>query len=105
MEKMRKEIISAVMLALIALGISMLAPCIRLARAEGLVGDLNGDGKVDIKDVLVAAKAFGSYGPDFLHKGSPAEETWNPKADLNGDNQVNLLDVLMIMRSFGATSP
>jgi len=39
-----------------------------------LLGDLNGDEKVDHSDVLILASAFGS---------TPEDENWNPYADLN----------------------
>ncbi len=57
-----------------------------------LMGDLNGDGKVDIKDLAIAAKAFGSY------TGSP---TYNPDADVNQDGVVDIRDLAIIAKNFG----
>lgn len=57
-----------------------------------LVGDINGDGKVDIKDLAIAAKAFGSY------VGSP---TYNPDADVNQDGVVDIRDLAIIAKNFG----
>lgn len=66
-----------------------------------MLGDLNGDGKVDIKDISLAAKAFGSYGPNFKYQGSPASPTWNSDCDINGDNKVDIKDLSMLARTFG----
>jgi len=59
-----------------------------------LLGDINGDDKVDIKDVAIVAAAFGSY---------PGHERWNPVADLNGDERVDIKDVAMVASNFGKT--
>jgi hypothetical protein len=70
-----------------------------------IVGDANGDGKVDIKDILAVAKAFGSYGPDYLYPGSPPEPRWDPYGDINGDNTVNIKDILLTAKNFGKSCP
>jgi hypothetical protein len=57
-----------------------------------LLGDINGDGKVDIKDLAIAAKAFGSY------VGSP---TYNPDADVNQDGVIDIRDLAIIAKNFG----
>jgi len=54
--------------------------------------DINGDGKVRVDDVLVAAEAFGT---------DPDHPRWNPLADLNGDDLVRVDDVLAIALNFG----
>jgi len=59
-----------------------------------ILGDINGDGKVDIKDVAVVAAAFGSY---------PGHDRWNPEADLNNDEKVDIKDVAMVASNFGKT--
>ena len=48
--------------------------------------DVNGDGEVNILDLVVVANAFG-------------EE--NPKADVNGDGEVNILDLVAVANAFG----
>jgi len=53
--------------------------------------DVNGDGKVDMKDISEAAKAFGTI------EGHPR---WNPAADVNADGVVNLFDVALVARDF-----
>jgi hypothetical protein len=63
-----------------------------------LLGDLNGDRKVDMKDIAIAASAYGSY---------PGHPRWNPEADVAGleylvpDNRVDMRDVALISRNFG----
>ncbi len=65
-----------------------------------LLGDLSGDGKVDMKDIAIAAKAFGSY---------PGHPRWNPDADVTGleylvpDNRVDMRDIAVISQNFGRT--
>jgi len=59
-----------------------------------LLGDLNGDGKVDIKDIAIAAIAFGSY---------PSHPRWNPIADINQDGKVDIKDLASIATNFGKT--
>jgi len=72
-----------------------------------LFGDVNGDGKVDIKDLSLASLAYGSYGPDgpkHAYPGLPASSRWEPigpRADLNNDNTVDLRDLMRIAINFG----
>jgi len=66
-----------------------------------MVGDLDGDGKVDAKDVAPAALAFGSYGPNYLYPGSPPHPRWNPAVDINRDNKIDVKDIAAIARNFG----
>jgi hypothetical protein len=57
-----------------------------------MVGDINGDGKVDIVDVAMVAGAFGSY---------PGHPKWNPACDINRDNKIDILDVARAVANFG----
>lgn len=59
-----------------------------------ILGDVNGDGNVDIYDAMAASTAFGS------HPGYP---NWNDAADVNGDGTVNIFDVILMARNFGKT--
>jgi parallel beta-helix repeat protein len=56
------------------------------------IGDVNLDGKVDIKDISLVARSFGSVLGDLR---------WNPHADLNGDNRIDIFDVAIVARNFG----
>jgi len=56
-------------------------------------GDLNGDRKVNIKDVVIPASAFGSY---------IGHVRWNPIADINQDGKVDIRDVSFIAYHFGS---
>jgi hypothetical protein len=49
--------------------------------------NLNGDEKVDMKDMVIVAKAFGSY---------PSHPRWNIIADLNCDNVVSMKDIVLV---------
>lgn len=60
--------------------------------AWAAVPDINRDGKVDMKDVRTAAKAFGSY---------PGHSRWNFIADWNRDNTVDMKDIRAIAKAFG----
>jgi hypothetical protein len=70
-----------------------------------IMGDINGDGKVDGRDLLVLSRSFASFGPDYLYPGSPPSPNWNSDADLNLDNKVDGRDLIMAARNFGQTCP
>jgi len=60
-----------------------------------LVGDVNGDGKVNILDMALIAKAFGSSFGDSRYK---------PEYDLNNDKAVNIIDIAIAAKNFGKTN-
>jgi hypothetical protein len=62
----------------------------------GIPGDINGDGKVDLKDVYAVAKAYGSF---------PGHPKWNPNCDINNDNKVDLKDYYTTCKNYGKTDP
>ena len=68
-------------------------------------GDLNGDFKVNMQDIALVARAFGSDGPNYLYPGSPPSSNWNPNADINNDGTVNMKDVALVARNFGQQYP
>lgn len=53
--------------------------------------DLNKDGKVDILDLAIICKAYGSY---------PGHPRWNPEADIVSDGIINILDAVKVARVF-----
>jgi outer membrane protein assembly factor BamB len=57
--------------------------------------DLNRDGKVNIVDISIVARAFGS------REGDP---NWNVIADLNKDGIVNILDIAAVAKDYGKTT-
>jgi hypothetical protein len=59
-----------------------------------ILGDMKGDGKVDILDAIEFANYFG------LHKG---DARWNADVDMNGDGQTNILDAIIIGEHFGTS--
>ena len=54
------------------------------------VGDLNGDGKVDMKDIATVAKAFGQTVPPI-----------SPDLDVNEDWKIDMRDISIVARHFG----
>jgi Glutamine amidotransferases class-II len=61
-----------------------------------ITGDVNGDGRVGVKDLYTTALAFGSF---------PGHPRWNANVDINNDLQIDVKDYYMISRNFGKTEP
>jgi len=57
-----------------------------------MMGDVNGDGRVDMRDISDSIVAFNSF------LGYPR---WNAQADLNQDGRINTRDILLIATHFG----
>jgi hypothetical protein len=74
-------------------------------------GDLNEDLKVNIKDITIPARAWGTYCSEdtcspfyscYLdYSGCSYHPRWNPIADTNFDHKVNIWDVATVARVFG----
>lgn len=56
------------------------------------LGDVNGDGKVDVRDVYVVSQAYGT---------APGMPRWNPIADVNQDLKVDVKDVYIVSKNYG----
>ncbi|NIV68233.1 hypothetical protein GWN43_05235 [Candidatus Bathyarchaeota archaeon] len=56
------------------------------------LGDLNGDDRIDLKDVFSVALAFGCL---------PGDPKWNPDYDINSDYQIDLKDVFSVAIRYG----
>jgi parallel beta-helix repeat protein len=62
----------------------------------GVPGDVDGNHKVEIKDILIVAKAYGT---------NPQSPNWNPNADVNCDDKVDIKDILITAKNYGKTDP
>ena len=61
-----------------------------------IIGDINGDFKVDIKDLVLVIKHYASY---------PGHPKWNPNADVNSDGKVDIKDLVLVIKHFGEHYP
>lgn len=59
-------------------------------------GDLNYDGEVDIFDMSILSRAYGS---------SEGDPNWNPVADVNEDGEVDVLDLSIVAHDYGKVAP
>jgi len=56
------------------------------------MGDVDGNGQVDIFDVRLIAECFGSY---------PGNPRWNPDYDLNQSGGIDIFDIRLAAKNFG----
>ena len=61
-----------------------------------LLGDLNWDGVVNVKDLAIVALSFGSF---------EGHLRWDPVADLDKNGVVNIKDIAIVAFNFGAVDP
>ncbi len=59
------------------------------------LGDINGDHKVNILDIVQVALHYGS---------KEGEPNWNPRADENIDKQINIIDIVKVAIKFGKSA-
>ena len=71
---------------------AVLVMAIAVFPARAILGDVNGDGKVDLKDIGIVARAFGA---------TPSDPRWAPAADLNGDGRIDVKDISIVASNFG----
>lgn len=71
---------------------SQVSAIIQVANVTLKMYDTNGDGKIDLTDVLAVAIAYGSY---------PGHPKWNPVCDFNQDNKIDLSDYLGVALNYG----
>ncbi len=62
-----------------------------LLRMAASVGDVNTDGRVDIDDLAIITRAYGSV------ENGPG---WDERADLNGDGQINHVDMAILKQHY-----
>jgi len=66
------------------------------ALSNVIPGDINGDGKVSLSDLVLLANAYGS---------KPGDTKWNPNADINEDGKVSLSDLVLLAIHYGQHYP
>jgi hypothetical protein len=59
---------------------------------ETILGDVTGEGKVDILDIATIAKAYGAY---------PGHPKWNGNADLDDNNKIDIIDIAKAAKNYG----
>jgi hypothetical protein len=59
-----------------------------------IVGDVNGDGVVDVWDISIVSTSYGYF------QGEPE---YNPDADLNSDGIVDIMDLSLVAINLGTT--
>jgi hypothetical protein len=62
--------------------------------AAAILGDINGDGVVNLLDLRILASAFSSR---------PGDARWNSNADIDGDGKVDLGDLVILAAHYGQT--
>jgi parallel beta-helix repeat protein len=60
-----------------------------------ILGDINGDGEVNLEDLTLLTQAFGS---------TLTSPIWDPQADLNQDNIISISDLYLLAKNYGKTS-
>jgi hypothetical protein len=58
----------------------------------GIPGDVDANHKVDIKDILIVAKAYGT---------NPQSPNWNPNPDVDCNDKVDVKDILIAAKNYG----
>ncbi|MEM2293148.1 MAG: CARDB domain-containing protein [Nitrososphaerota archaeon] len=56
------------------------------------MGDVDGDGRVDIKDIFAAALSYGAF------QSTPR---WNPAVDLDRNQKIDIRDIFIVAKNYG----
>jgi hypothetical protein len=59
---------------------------------QHVAGDVDGDGHVDVVDLLYLVDAFGS---------AVGDANYDPRCDFNSDGGVDVIDLLIMVDNFG----
>jgi len=59
-----------------------------------ILGDINGDGIVDINDLILLVEAYGA---------TSLSPNWNPDADINDDGIIDVYDLQLLCQNYGNT--
>jgi hypothetical protein len=59
-------------------------------------GDVNSDGGVDVVDMRLVSRAWGTR---------PGDPYWDPRADLNRDGLISIFDLVLVSKNLGRTDP
>lgn len=70
-------------------------PLVNPMFSKPLMGDINGDGTINIHDIFIVVKAFGTKLGDTY---------WNSIADLDDNKEVNIIDLFKVAKDFGKTA-
>ena len=57
----------------------------------GIAGDINGDDKVDIDDLILLGQAWGTY---------PGDPGYNSAADINDNGEIDIDDLILLGQSW-----
>jgi hypothetical protein len=68
--------------------------------AVTIPGDVNGDFKVNLSDLVILATAYGSK-----QVGNTSGHQWNPNADIDNDAKVALSDLVLLATHYGQHYP
>lgn len=66
-----------------------------------MVGDINADSKVDVKDAYATALAYGTS----IDGPNPEGRKYNPNCDINDDGKVDIKDYYIVCRHYGEVDP
>lgn len=68
----------------------------KIIKINPLLGDINGDNKVNTEDLIIFALSFGT---------KLGDSNYNEKCDLNGDGKIDAEDLLLLAQNFGTQAP